>query len=92
MEPYSNITNSSDYESFLVHHKLLNEVCKNGCEIDGDVALARNVLEFILIPAVGSIGIIGNMISIIVLCNSAKKTTFQHVSYVINLLEYNFFT
>ena len=72
-------TNSNDYETFLLHHTWLNEVCKDGCEMEEDVAWAKFIIELVLIPTVGSIGILGNSVSIFVLCKSSQKTTFQHV-------------
>ena len=80
MKLYSGLANNSDYESFLLYQDFLQEICKDGCEIDEDVALTRNVLELILIPIIGSIGVLGNILNIIVLCKSNRKTTFQHVS------------
>ena len=71
-------TNSSDYETYLQHWQ--NDVCKDGCHVDEDVAWTKYIIEMILIPVVGSIGILGNSVSIIVLCRSSQKTTFQHVS------------
>ena len=81
MDFYLKSSNSSDYETFLLHQNWLNEVCKDGCEMEAEVALTRDVIELVLIPLVGSIGILGNSISIFILCKSPQKTTFQHVSY-----------
>ena len=80
MEFYSKSTNSNDYETFLLHHTWLSEVCKDGCQMEEDVASAKYIIELVLIPVVGSIGILGNSVSIFVLCKSSQKTTFQHVS------------
>ena len=80
MEVHSQLTNTSDY--FLTYDNFINEEClDDGCEVeDEDVAMATYVLELVLMPVFGAVGVLGNILSIIVLCKSVdKEATFHHV-------------
>ena len=86
-----NCSNEYDNQTFE-HHLLQNEDCSNSCEMDNpEVGWMRYVLESILTPSVGVIGILGNLVSIMVFALSYDKTTFKHVraaerSFIIYLL------
>ena len=73
----------NDHADFLTYgNNSYTESClDDGCEaVDEDVAMATYVLELVLMPIVGAVGVLGNLLSIIVLCKSdQKETTFQHV-------------
>ena len=85
MEVYPQLTNMSDYEPFLTYDNFYSEACPDdGCEVDDeDVATATYVLELVLMPLVGAVGVLGNILSIIVLYKSdQKETTFHHVNMI----------
>ena len=82
VEVYPQLTNMSDYEPFLTYDPFYSEACPDdGCEVeDEDVAMATYVLELVLMPVFGAVGVLGNILSIIVLCKSVdKEATFHHV-------------
>ena len=80
MEVYP-LTNTSDYEHFMIYDNSYSDTCPDGCEVDDeDVVMATYVLELVLMPLVGAVGVLGNLLSIIVLYKSDQKTTFQHVN------------
>ena len=81
MEVDQQLTNISDYEHFMIYDHSYSEICPDGCEVDDeDVVMATYVLELVLMPLVGAVGVLGNLLSIIVLYKSDQKTTFQHVN------------
>ena len=80
MEFYQELTNMSDY--YLSYDTFQSEEClDDGCEDeDEDVAMATYILELVLMPVFGAVGVLGNILSITVLCKSVQKeTTFHHV-------------
>ena len=80
MEFYQELTNMSDY--YLSYDTFQSEEClDDGCEDeDEDVAMATYILELVLMPVFGAVGVLGNFLSITVLCKSVQKeTTFHHV-------------
>ena len=67
---------------FLTNDTFQSEECfDDGCEVeDEDVAMATYILELVLMPVFGAVGVLGNILSITVLCKSVQKeTTFHHV-------------
>ena len=76
MDFYHQFTNISN-ETFLMDNITLSEACQYQCQVDEEVAWVRFVMELIMIPVVGSLGLLGNLVSIIVLCKSDQKTTFH---------------
>ena len=84
MEAYQ-LANLSDYEHFMIYDHSYIDTCPDGCEVDDeDVVMATYVLELVLMPLVGAVGVLGNLLSIIVLYKSDQKTTFQHVDNILN--------
>ena len=80
------LSNISDYinahKTFELYQSLMqNSLCsgQGGCESDFEVSWTRYVLELILMPSVGAVGVVGNLISILVFALSDDKTTFKHV-------------
>ena len=82
MEDFKVSVNICDYQTLLLFHQNLqqNEECLHGCESDdADVTWTRYVLDSVLIPCVGVVGIVGNLMSILVFALFYEKTTFKHV-------------
>ena len=87
------LLNISDYmgshETIWLYQSLMqNSLCsgQGGCESDFEVSWTRYILELVLMPSVGAVGVVGNLVSILVLVLTDDKTTFKHVSiYISNI-------
>ena len=79
MDYYLQFTNTSANKTYLIDEKLLSEACISECQVEEEVVWVRFVMELILIPIIGSLGVLGNLVSIFVLCKSDQKTTFHQV-------------
>ena len=84
---FASLFNLSDYISthetlWLYQNLMQNSLCsgQGGCESDFEVSWTRYILELVLMPSVGAVGVLGNLISILVLVLTDDKTTFKHVS------------
>ena len=77
-----NCSNYNDNQAFQ-QHLVQNEDCNNSCDMDSpELGWMRYVLESILTPSVGVIGILGNLVSIMIFAFSYNKTTFKHVGAI----------
>jgi len=82
---FASLFNLSDYISthetlWLYQNLMQNSLCsgQGGCESDFEVSWTRYILELVLMPSVGAVGVLGNLISILVLALTDDKTTFKH--------------
>ena len=59
-----------------------NTECRGqgGCESDLEASWIQYFLELVLLPSIGTMGVVGNLGSILVLAITDDKTTFKHVS------------
>ena len=81
--PIVNISNLT-----ILQFPISNPECggQGGCESDLEVSWIQYILELVLIPSIGIMGVVGNLGSILVLAISDDKTTFKHVSCLIQYL------
>ena len=83
MDEITDLENISDYQQTLLFYQnfMQNITCagQGGCEADAKVGWVQYMLELVLMPSVGIIGVVGNLVSILVLGLTDDKTTFNHV-------------
>ena len=83
MDEIIDLENMSDYhQTLLLYHNFLQNITclgQGGCEADSQVGWVQYILDLVLIPSVGAIGVVGNLVSILVLSLTDDKTTFKHV-------------
>ena len=99
MDEITYLENMSDYHMalWLYQNFLQNMTCtgQGGCEADSQVGWVQYILDLVLIPSVGAIGVVGNLVSILVLGLTDDKTTFKHViskTYIKLLQLFKFWT
>ena len=88
MEEFYEPRNISEYQTLWLYQNFVRNInCsgQGGCETDAEVGWIQYVLELVMMPSVGVIGVVGNLISILVLGLTDDKSTFKHVIYLIYL-------
>ena len=65
----------------------LTELCFNGCEANFWSDWVNYILEMVMVPLIGCVGILGNVFSIIIIVKAEGKTTFHQVD--ISVIQFN---
>ena len=86
------VLNISDLQTIWFQMPMPNPQCigQGGCESDFEVGWTRYILELVLMPSVGIVGVVGNLGSILVLTITNDKTTFKELLMSIDSVLFNF--